>query len=117
MKIVYGTLLAILLSSSAYAQNVIQQDTFFGDNIVQQNTVVNNRPARTVRKVTKVVRKNVYNTYNTYVEEKVVAAPAPAPSVTQVIIQQAPPEVVVVRPQPSVTTVYNPSPYYPQSAY
>lgn len=112
MKIVYGTLLAILLSSSAYAQNVIQQDTFFGDNIVQQNTVVN-RPARTVRKVTKVVRKNVYNTYNTnntYVEERVLA-PAPAP-VTQVIIQQAPPEVVVVRPQPSVTTVYNPSPYY-----
>ena len=112
MKIVYGSLLAVFLTTSASAQNVIQQDTFFGDNVVQQNTVVN-RPARTVRKVTKVVRKNVYNTYNTnntYVEERVVA-PAPAP-VTQVIIQQAPPEVVVVRPQPSVTTVYNPSPYY-----
>lgn len=113
MKVVYGTLIALSLTTSAFAQNVIQQDTFFGDNIVQQQTVIN-RPARTVRKVTKVVRKNVYNTYNTYVEEKVGAAPAPT---TQIIIQQAPPEVVVVRPQPSVTTVYNPSPYYPQSVY
>lgn len=114
MKLVYGILISISLTGSAFAQNVIQQDTFFGDNIVQQNQTVINRPARTVRKVTKVIRKNVYNTYNTYVEEKVVAAPAPP---TQVIIQQSAPEVVIVRPQPSVTTVYNPSPYYPQSAY
>lgn len=113
MKLVNISLVVTLLSTPAFAQNYIQQDTFFGDNIVQQNTVVN-RPARTVRKVTKVVRKNVYNTYNTYVEEKVVAAPAPP---TQVIIQQSAPEVVIVRPQPSVTTVYNPSPYYPQSVY
>jgi hypothetical protein len=114
MKLVYGTLISLLISTSAFAQNVIQQDTFFGDNIVQQQQTIINRPARTVRKVTKVVRKNVYNTYNTYVEEKVVAAPAPP---TQIIIEQAPPQVVIVRPQPSVTTVYNPSPYYPQSAY
>lgn len=68
--------LVVLISTSADAQ--IVQDTFFGDNIVQQNVI--SRP-RVVRKVVKNNEKIVNN--NTYIINEAPAVVAPAPVVVR----------------------------------
>jgi len=102
MRLYYGLVMAFLFTTPAFSQVI--QDSFFGDNVIQNNTYQNNnygRPAKVVRKVVKTSNRTVYNTYNTYVE-----TPAPAPQVTVI----EPPPVTVVQPPPAV--IVQPRPYY-----
>lgn len=103
MKMIYVAILTLLISSSAFAQNYIEQDSIFGDNVVQQNNYYS-RP-KVVKKVVRTGQKNVYNTYNIY--ENTTVAPPPVTVVT-------PPPVTVVRPVPvPVVPYYAPVPVVP----
>lgn len=87
--------LLVLFATNADAQ--IVQDTFFGDNIVQQNVI--SRP-RVVRKVVRNNDKIVNN--NTYIINEAPAVVAPAP---------------VVVPRPRVYYVTPGYYYYPPGSF
>ena len=91
MKFVYASIFALLISSTANAQNYFQ-DNLFGDNVIQNNYY--NRPARVVKKIVRVPQKTT-----TVITPPVTVVTPPPVTVIQ------PPPVTIIQPVPVI-------PYY-----